>query len=115
MTDPSEITTDMLVEHWQRQVQKLREVGVPLDRISDSMRTTSLEVEQDWFKSILDEASQRLTAIARPATVHREPDAPADVSGSGKQPPGEPEEGEPNGECHDANPQGEPDAAASGH
>jgi hypothetical protein len=63
MSDRPEVTVEVLVEHWRRQVQKLREAGIPLERISDSMRTAALEVEQDWFKSILDEASERLKGI----------------------------------------------------
>ena len=63
MSDRPEITVEMLVEHWRRQVQKLREAGIPLERFSDSMRTAALEVEQSWFESILDQAGERLAAI----------------------------------------------------
>ena len=102
-----EITVDMLVEHWRRQVQKLREAGIPVEWISDSIRTAALEVEQSWFHSLLDQAGECLAAIGPSATVHRDEDAPADA-GSRKQPPGEPEEREPDGEPGDGNAQGEP-------
>ena len=114
MSDRPEITVEMLVEHWRHQVQKLREAGIPVERISDSIRTAALEVEQSWFHSLLDQAGERLAAIGPSPTVHREEDAPADA-GSRKQPPGEPEEREPDCERDDANAQGEPDAAASGY
>ena len=103
-----------MVEHWRHQVQKLREAGIPLERISDAMRTAALEAEQSWFRSILDDAAERLAAIGPPAIVHRE-DAPADAVSSRKQTPGEPEQGEPDGDCPNANAQGEPDLSASGH
>ena len=112
MSDQPKVTVEILVEHWRRQVQKLREAGIPLERISDSMRTASLEAEQAWFESILEAAGERLTAIGRYATGNRDDNAPADAV-LRKQPPGEPEEREPNGEGYNA--QGEHDATASGH
>ena len=112
MSDRPEVTVEILVEHWRRQVQKLREAGIPFEQISDAMRTAALEAEQSWFRSILDHAAERLAAIGPPAIVHRE-DGPADAV-SRKQTPGEPEQREPDRDCPKPSAHGEPDAAASG-
>jgi hypothetical protein len=61
MSDRPDLPVEALVEHWRRQVQKLREAGIPLRRISDSIRTAALEVEQSWFQSILEKAGERLS------------------------------------------------------
>ena len=63
MSDRPEVTVEMLVEHWRRQFQKLRDAGIPLERISDSIRTAALEAEQGWFRSLLDKAGERLAAM----------------------------------------------------
>ena len=80
MSDRPEVTVEILVEHWRRQVQKLRDAGIPLERISDSMRTASLEVEQSWFESILDKAGERLAAIGPHATGYRKDGTPVGLS-----------------------------------
>ena len=66
MSDRPEVTAEILVEHWRRQVQKLSEAGIPLERISNSIRTAALEVEQAWFRSLLDRAGERLAAMGPP-------------------------------------------------
>jgi hypothetical protein len=63
VSDRPEVTVEVLVEHWRRQVQKLSEAGIPLERISDSIRKAALEVEQSWFQSILDKAGERLATM----------------------------------------------------
>jgi hypothetical protein len=83
MSDRPEVTVEMLVEHWRRQVQKLREAGIPLERLSDSMRTVALEVEQAWFHSLLDKAGERLAAIGPHATGYRKDDTPATPNAEG--------------------------------
>ena len=73
MADRPEVTVEMLVEHWRRQVQKLREAGIPIEHISNSIRTVSLEAEQSWFEWILEQAGENAWRPSRPEpTVLRE-------------------------------------------
>ena len=66
VSDRSDITVEFLVEHWRRQTRKLIDAGVPLVRVSDSIRTAALEVENDWFVSILEDAKARMADATRP-------------------------------------------------
>jgi hypothetical protein len=78
MADRSDLPIAALLEHWRRQAQKLKEAGIPLERISDSIRVVALEVEQAWFEAILDGTSEYLAT--RPTTVRPEGDAEAEAS-----------------------------------
>ncbi len=67
MADPIvDLPVEALVEHWRRQAQKLTDVGIPLERVAESMRTAALQVETDWFVSLLAAAKERLAAMGEP-------------------------------------------------
>ena len=62
-SDRPEISEDMLTEHWLHHVRKLIDAGVPLQRIARSLRTASIQVDDDWFKWAMDEARERIDAL----------------------------------------------------
>jgi hypothetical protein len=97
-----------MTEYWLHHVRKLIEAGVPLQRVARSLRNASIQVDDDWFKWAMDNARERIDALGPSHTA-------ADLAQLQKQPSGKPEERESDGERHDANAKGEPDAAFSEH
>ncbi len=79
-SERSELTVEVIVDHWRRQGRKLTEAGVPLERVVAALREASLQAEKEWFQGLIDEAKERLAAIGPHGPVHREEPPPADVS-----------------------------------
>jgi hypothetical protein len=61
--DRSHITVEILTAHWLHHVNKLLEAGIPLKRVAASLRTASLNVDDDWFKWAMDDVRERLDAL----------------------------------------------------
>ena len=62
MSDRSDVLVEALVEHCKIQARKLIAAGVPTERVADAMRTAALNVEKEWFASLLEKANDRMVA-----------------------------------------------------
>jgi hypothetical protein len=45
---------EQLIRHWKKQVRILVDAGVPLEPIAASLRSVALDVENDWFCSVVE-------------------------------------------------------------
>ena len=57
-----------MTEHWLHHVRKLIDAGVPLQRVARSLRTASMQVDDDWFKWVMDDARERIDALGPGST-----------------------------------------------
>jgi len=58
-----------MTEHWLHHVRKLIDAGVPLQRVARSLRNASIRVDDDWFRSVMDEARDRIDALGPSPTA----------------------------------------------
>ena len=90
VSDRPEITEEVMTEYWLGHVRKLIDAGVPFQRVARSLRNASIQVDDDWFKSAMAEARERIGALgpshtaadlarslARPAQHQQDHDAEA--------------------------------------